>query len=191
MTRTLLLTALLGLPVFGAQILAPFELSASSPFFNRPFSDGLSVSSVSVPYATVNFALELDSDIRLSLYAADGASISPAGANTLLFLYEGTFDPNNPLTNLIAFNDDVAPDVLSRLSNIPLVSDTPYIAVVTAYTNNGDPNNLFPWTGNLRISGDGLRDREIPSGRSQVPEPSTWLMATAGLGLLLLRRAQR
>jgi hypothetical protein len=190
MTRTLLLTALLALPVFGAQILAPFELSSSSPFYNRPFSDGLSVSPINVPYATVNFTMELDSNVLLSLYPSDGASIFPAGANTLLALYSTAFDPNNPLTNLIAFNDDVDPNVLSRIANVPLVTNTQYIAVITSFTNDGDPNNPFPWSGNLRIRGDGLSET-VSTLSSPVPEPSTMLLGAAGLCLLLLRRAQR
>lgn len=190
MTRTFILSLLLGLPVLGAQILAPFELSSSSPFYNRPFSDGLSVSPINVPYAAVNFTMELDSSVLLSIQPADGASIFPAGANTLLALYQDTFDPNNPLTNLIAFNDDADASVLSRINGVPLVTNTQYIAVITSYTNDGDPNNVFPWSGNLRVRGDGLSET-VSTISSTVPEPSTWLMGAAGLGLLLLRRARR
>ncbi|OYW12438.1 MAG: hypothetical protein B7X34_01875, partial [Acidobacteriia bacterium 12-62-4] len=57
-------------------------------------------------------------------------------------------------------------------------------------SNDGDPNNPFPWSGNLRIRGDGLSET-VSTLSSPVPEPSTMLLGAVGLGLLLLRRAQR
>ena len=61
--------------------------------------------------------------------------------DTTLFLYEGSFDPSQPLANLYAGNDDQdaeqidpnLPDFLSSMVDVPLTGGTSYYLVMTSY----------------------------------------------------------
>ncbi len=75
---------------------------------------------------------------------------SITGDDSYVFIYDGTFDPANPLNNLYVCNDDksVSPaNYLSFLPNIPLDATQNYTLVLTTFS--------YGTTGNLELTIDG------------------------------------
>ena len=127
-------------------------VSAASPTYDRPvaFNQGgacaLSGVGTAVHYTTFQFTLAAPSNVTLSLLPADGATITPADADTFMILYgPGAFDPNNGCTNAIVSNDDA--DNTTFLSKIvttsPLAAGT-YTLVVTTFDNTPAEPNAGP-----------------------------------------------
>lgn len=181
MTRLLLgaALALLGTLSAPAAILLPFEITASSPTYNRTtaFAQGaspaLSGLGTAVHYDVLTFTLATDSNIVLSLLAADGASISATGADTFLTLYS-TFNPAAPLSGALAANDDSGATTLSRLVTTTPLAAGDYTVVLATFDNTPETGAL-PWTGNIALV---------------IPEPSTYalLAGAAALGFAVWRR---
>ena len=84
-----------------------------------------------VPSESFNYYIEVThADFGEDNYYEDNSG----GGDTMLWIYEGSFDPANPLANLVAVNDDGSEDVwpYSKLS-VELEADATYTLVVTSY----------------------------------------------------------
>lgn len=108
---------------------------------------------------------------------ADGYS-----SDTQIWVYQNSFDPQNPLTNVLYGNEDIAANfetdeqegitsnLLSKLSNITLNQGTTYVLVVTTY-DAGDTGTVdFSITGprEVGVSGDTLMKLPYISGKEQM-----------------------
>ncbi len=102
--------------------------------------------------------------------------------NGLLYLYQGAFDPSNPLANLVASNDDAATGAgTSALAGVALDQNRSYY-LVTASNEPGVTgafSNFIACTGAARvIAGDGSmpaydgRYQELNRGRFRIS--ATW-----------------
>jgi hypothetical protein len=94
--------------------------------------------------------------------------------DTYLFLYQTSFNPASPLTNVLKGVDDGGNGYWSLL-DYNLTANSQYYAVVTGYYNE----NYGPFS--LNISGPG----NISTGVPAVPEPSTVLLLGSGLVALV------
>ncbi|SHN57818.1 DUF4073 domain-containing protein [Desulfitobacterium chlororespirans] len=115
-----------------------YELSSDSyNYFTRSLT----------PDTTGDYTIEVAS-ANLSpaaTYYGYGTPQSPIGAtdDTVLFLYDGSFNPESPMTGLLYANDDIAyidnelyndnNNFKSRLSNISLTAGQTYVLVVTSF----------------------------------------------------------
>ncbi|MFN7943470.1 MAG: hypothetical protein U0X73_17895 [Thermoanaerobaculia bacterium] len=91
------LATALAAPMFGAASLTLAGSTVGQPTFNRPFTDGSALSGHIVPYKVQNFFPNEDSTCFIyGSQSFDG----------VVFLYDGPFDPLNPLTNLLTADDD-------------------------------------------------------------------------------------
>lgn len=98
--------------------------------------------------------------------------LTTAEFDSFSFLYQGSFDPNAPLSNVVAGDDDLLGLTTSGFFG-ELTAGTPYVLVVTGYSN--DSTGLFSST----IGGPGSI---VPT--PAVPEPETAAMFALGLGVL-------
>jgi hypothetical protein len=144
--------------------------------WNRVIGSGpnLSGAGTDVAFQTTNFTVDAN-----GIYDFATNAITP-GFDTYLFLYEGSFDPTDQLTNLLIGNDDSGPGLNSAFS-FALDSGTSYFAIVSGF-NNADFGQY-----ELTINGVG----NVATGA--VPEPGAWLMMILGFGAIgasLRRRKQ-
>ncbi len=93
--------------------------------------------------------------------------------DTFIAVYQGSFNRLSPLTNAIGADDDGSPTGLLSLLSLPLATNTQYFLVITSYANGA----IGPYTGSISNTGPGQAVFGL------VPEPSTYLMLIAGLGL--------
>lgn len=125
------------------------SLDAGSPTFNRPTNRaGFPASAnTSLPYAVVPFRTG----------ASGGAYTFTVGAGTafdsFLALYS-SFDPANPLANILTADDDGAGYPHARVTAASLNANTSYYLVITSFSSN--PDAVYPLYGNysLTLSGD-------------------------------------
>jgi FG-GAP-like repeat/FG-GAP repeat len=141
----------------------PTQLTASDPKFARPstFARGgtCSINGAVTPYRTHTFRLETAQDVNLSAVVADGAEISPPGADTFMVLYgPGRFDPASPCTNAIVSNDDAAGTPQSAITASQLPPGI-YTLVLSSF---GPSPNALPWT--YRIASNVNLIQPITSG---------------------------
>jgi hypothetical protein len=127
--------------------------------FNRPVANGdappnsLSPDADAVGYDAFSFEVTTPELYNLEIAATD------FGFFSYLFLYQTSFDPAAPLTNVLLGESNG--DTTSGFT-APLLSDTVYIAVATGFSNFDDG----PYTGEIV---------EI------VPEPSTFFLISASV----------
>ena len=142
--------------------------------FNRPVENGssapteLSTFGTAVPYLSYQF--------QAGSSAAYNFDVTSAGFDSYLVLYQGTFDPSNPLNNALRANDDVNNDSRSFFTQ-NLTGGTSYTLVVTGFDN--DAFGAFT----AQITG--------PSYAIATPEPSSGVLIVGGLTLLFLWRKRR
>lgn len=111
------------------------------PTWNRPFEDcsGLSSSGTGVPRHVQPFSVSANGSYDLT-------SVQDGGWDGFLLLYINTFDPNNPLTNCIAGDDDGANGIgESEILGVALTAGTQYILVTTSF----DPTEQGTFTNTL------------------------------------------
>ena len=113
-------------------------LSGSSPTFNRPvgaFYDAgdicrtqatLSTVGTNVYYQVIPFTVQVAGDVDIEVMTGT--------FDTYLILY-CAFDPDNPLDNLVASNDDGGEGLYSRI-NVPNLPAGAYYAVVSSFGND-------------------------------------------------------
>jgi hypothetical protein len=108
--------------------------TAGGPQFARPFVDGSGVSTVAnnVRYAVQSLTVSQSGTYML-------ASSTHAGYDGMVFLYQGSFNPNSPLTNYVAGGDEEtentpqnAPSALAAT----LLAGQTYVVVQTGKNNN-------------------------------------------------------
>ena len=128
-------------------------LELAAPTYGRPLAFGqggvcnLSGVGSAVHYKTFQFTLAAPSNVTISTAIADGATISPAGADTFLILYgPGAFNPAAGCTNAIAANDDVDGGSLSRITTTTPLGVGTYTFVVTSFDNTPASPGAFPWS---------------------------------------------
>ena len=162
----------------GAQVFAGD--TTGEPTFNRPVSPtGLSGVGTAVPYEVFNVEVDTTGDYVVTMTQID------ADFDTYLLVYSD-FDPNSPLDNLLAGDDDLVFGVSSQVGTgsgygpgddpLTLVVGQDYDVVATGF------NNLDFGAYSLTFTGPGVV--------SIVPEPAALSVAgLAGLALVRRRRA--
>ncbi len=155
-------------------------LDAGDPTFNRPAGlTTLSAVGTSVSFETFQFSLSLADTVTITVTSANIAAVGNGNPNdSYLLLYAGAFNPASPLTNLVAFNDDIGGgNFLSSINGFAASAGTLYTVVMTTFNNGafGTYNNSIT-TPNAAII--------------TVPEPSSIVaMGVLGLaGVTVLRR---
>ncbi|HQZ97413.1 MAG TPA: DVUA0089 family protein, partial [Pyrinomonadaceae bacterium] len=134
-------------------------LGVGDPTYNRPlgFLQGsacsLSGVGTAVRYRTHSFTLASSSNITLSTSPVDGATITPAAADTFITLYgPGGFNPATPCANAIAADDDTGGSSnKSRISTTTPLAAGNYTLVVTSFDNVPSGGGAFPWTYTARL----------------------------------------
>jgi hypothetical protein len=144
--------------------------TAGGPTFNRPLSGtpptSLSGVGTAVSYDVFGFTVGTSGTYSLT---------TDTGFDSFLVLYMGAFDPSSPLANAIGANDDSAQAAVGdAFLSLGLTAGTSYYAVVTAFENG------VQGAYTLTIDGPGTI---APIGGA-VPEPATWAMMLAGVGMI-------
>ncbi len=146
--------------------------TVGSPTFNRPNANGdnppttISGSATAVPFDVVQFSIA-----TTGTYTFSSQSVSPPSWDNYTFLYSNSFDPANPLNNVLIGNDN-NPSIGTSGFNFNLQTGVNYFFVTTGFSNSsqGSFNNSV----------------------TLVPEPASWaLMALGVVGLLALQRTRR
>ncbi len=180
-------------------------LTANSPTFNRPTSTGGAGGRPGAAYSVQGFTVTVS-----GTYTFESSSFSVNGAPTLdtfIFIYSGSFDPNNPTNNFLAANDDFN----GTLSLLPgpysgvgltstgtgssgtqpssqvmasLTAGTQYYAVQSGWYAANDTNGrgVGPYW-------DAIGGGPGTVNLTTVPEPAS--MAALGLGALALIRRRK
>ncbi|HEX3816791.1 MAG TPA: PEP-CTERM sorting domain-containing protein [Chthoniobacterales bacterium] len=142
--------------------------TVGGPTFNRPIANGdnpptsLSGTGTAVPFDMVQFSIAVTGSYNF---------FSSGTFDNYTFLYQNSFDPANPLTNVLIGNDDD-----------PSIGTSGF-----TYTLQTGVNYFFVTTGFANTDAGTFHDTV-----SLVPEPRAWLLMSAGLvGLVFLRRFRR
>lgn len=156
-------------------------LTTGGPTFNRPNADNpptsLSIVATSVYYGVQAFYVTTADAYTLETTAA--ALSSPNSQDTYLLLYQGSFNPNSPLSNALQADDDGGTASLSRFTR-DLSVGVQYFLVSTTFANQT--------TGSIttRIGTTSGGTPTLGTLSSAVPEPSSLALCTvaalAGLG---------
>ncbi|GGC03541.1 PEP-CTERM sorting domain-containing protein [Pseudoduganella buxea] len=149
--------------------------TTGGPTYNRPLEDLSDVSGIGtdVNYSTFTFTVDTSGEYSF-LQTTDQY-------DGVLYIYENSFNPADPLTNALGGSDDLVAPWTSGFAG-PLDAGISYVLVTTSFYN-GDAGAF-----SVTISGPGLVTV------SAVPEPSTYLMLALGLaaiGYTQRRKLQR
>ena len=135
--------------------------------YNRPLSGtppvGLSAVGTAVRYQVTAFTVDADGGYDFN---------SIADYDNFLGLHSGSFDPSDPLSTALTYNDDRGTIGVSGFT-FNLLAGVSYFAVASGFEN--DDFGTYA----LTISGPGV----ITIGGAAVPEPASWAMMIAGFGL--------
>jgi hypothetical protein len=150
-------------PASAAVIYTVIGDTSGGPTFNRPASTtSLSGAGTAVAYNTFLFSPAAGGSYTFLLNSTT-ANYDPA-----LALYAGTFNPASPLTNLVAFNDDLVSGNFTQSGfNFTLNPALVYTAVITGFDN-----------------GDFGRYELTIANAAAVPETATWGMMILGFGMI-------
>jgi uncharacterized repeat protein (TIGR01451 family) len=125
----------------------------ASPTFNRPSScSNLSGIGTANGYHVQGFTVDMAGS-----YSMEVLSTTMPGGDSILILYQGPFNPASPLTNCIAYNDDIGGgNFLSRITT-NLSAGTAYTLVTTSFDPGevGTANNQITGPGNITLAGTG------------------------------------
>jgi hypothetical protein len=99
-----------------------------------------------------------------------------------VYLYENSFDPQNPTVNLIARDDDSGSGLLFRLSNMELFNSITYFMVATSYQPGATG------TFDIVVSGVGSVDYGGSVENPTIPEPKSVAIIFGIFALMYLTR---
>lgn len=156
-------------PPAQADILTITGNTTGAPTWNRLTEDLTELSVVGDAVAYHVTALRVSAD---GFYTF----LSTADFDNFIFMYEYSFNPNDPFTNALGANDDLFTTTTSGFVG-PMFSGTTYFLVTTGYSNV-DYGNYSTTIGG-------------PGHIALVPEPSTWMMSALGLALLGFARRRQ
>lgn len=152
-----------------------FGDTQGQPTWNRTLTGSpptaLSAVGTDVPFQTILLTVSDD-----GLYDFRLRSQEPEIYDPFLVLYANTFDPGNPLVDVLLANDDLDGSD-AGFDAVSLSQGTIYIAVATGFENNHF--GLYQ----LEVTG--------PGAVNFVPEPSAALLCLSGSLGFLLRRKRR
>jgi hypothetical protein len=143
--------------------------TTGGPTYNRALAGdpptGLSAVGTDVAYSTFAFSVDTAGSYDFLSTAA--------GWDNFTFLYSGSFNPADALSNAIVGNDDLVTIGISGFSTA-LATGTTYIYVTTGFSNTDQ--GLF----SNSITG--------PGTVAAVPEPESYALMALGLGAIALGR---
>jgi hypothetical protein len=159
-------SAAMAVPATAATVVVNGSLTATDPVFNSP-SEGNPPTSVDVGAYTYDA-------YRFTVNTAGTYAISAASTafDTYLGLYQGAFNPQQPLANALQYDDDSGSGTGSLISR-NLSSGIQYFALVTSFAPSSRGNY------SLSIAGPGTA---TISAAGAVPETATWAMMILGMG---------
>lgn len=146
--------------------------TATGQTWNRPNPDGTNPpTSLSFATATQYTSQQFFVDTS-GLYNFFSKSISPTNWDNATFLYQNSFNPTTPLTNLLIGNDDFSNTTgQSGFDNVSLTAGTQYFFVNTGFRNNDSGTFTSSITGSGNITLGNVAD---------VPEPVSILGTLIG-----------
>ena len=151
--------------------------TTGAPVFNRPVTlDVLSSVGTAVSYDAFTFSVDAS--------GAYSFLTTTSAFDNFAVLYRDAFDPSVPLFNAVAMNDDLggAPAFHAGFLHY-LDAGSNYVFVNTAFANEQAGIYTASITGSGRI---------LPGALTPpVPEPATYAMLAAGLGVLAWRRRRQ
>lgn len=151
--RTLLSAALLALllisfviapAAFAGDVTFSGALDPASASFQRPTGPGNPYTGVhacttlqplsTYSYQAFPFYVSADGSYTITTTAAAMSGGSGLATDTFMILYQGQFNPVNPLTGCLALNDDIGAGIFrSQIPNYALTANTQYTLVITTY----------------------------------------------------------
>jgi hypothetical protein len=152
-----------------AAVLDVYGDTTNAPTFNRPYHTGTPPTTIDgrdFHFEAFSFSVS-----ETGLYTGRVASILPVAWDNVLGLYDTSFDPSQPLQNVLVYKDDTIG--LDAQFETLLESGRTYVAVVTGYHAYS--------AGSYRLTFNGTGVVQPTPG---VPEPATWAMMIGGLGLV-------
>lgn len=155
--------------------------TTSGPTFNRPVAatvppTTLSAIGTAVAYNVFTFSVDLSGTYS---FTSLSTQFDLNDYDNELFLYQGSFSPLSPLTNVLIGNDDIGPGFDLSGFDFTLTAGTTYFVVTTGF-DNGDFGSYFN-----TITGPGNFNNEIPEPS---PALATLAFALMGIGLGVHRR---
>jgi len=142
------------------------ELDVASPIYNRVAGSGVNLScNLNLALSGIGTAVRYDA---IPIHSAAGgvfsAEIQSNGTtigDTTMSLYCAPFDPSDPPANMISFDDDGGPGVLSGfypMDAITLNADTRYWLVISTYGNGATGEYALCLGGGYSVIGDADND---------------------------------
>jgi len=141
--------------------------TTGGPTFDRPFSDfsGISSLGTDVSYEIFAFQVTVSGDYIVRSFAEGLRQDAPW--DQFIFLYQGSFDPTQPLINGVIANDDFNSTIGRSGFDIALAANTAYYLVTTGFEADDQGRYLNIIRG--------------PGAIVPVPEPETYAMLAMGL----------
>jgi Putative Ig domain/Dockerin type I domain len=137
-------------------------VTGSSQSYNHPDSTGAALSGQVSPFQAMAFRVSAD-----DVYTLSNMSSTFPGSDTFLALYSPSFNPSNPLFNLVNVNDNFAPLGLGSQITQALTANTTYI-LVTSGANSGVTGDVIdkiysPGTGTITLTTHALPAVDAPT----------------------------
>jgi hypothetical protein len=151
--------------------------TTGDPTWNRPLGTITALSGVgtAVPYEVNAFQVNANGTY---------AFMTSTGFDSLLFIYQTTFLPSAPLTNVIAGSDDFNGTLDGGFTGLALSAGTQYFLVLTGFDNTGDAGAYT-----ASITGAGNNAAFLNNTNPPVlPLPGTAALAALALAALAFAR---